>query len=61
LSNLTTKELTALEDSLGYEQVLVKKYRTLASQCNDAAIKSRLENIADRHQGHYDALFNFVK
>ncbi|MCL2546647.1 MAG: spore coat protein [Oscillospiraceae bacterium] len=61
MSNLTTKELTALEDTLGYEQVLIKKYQTLASQCSDAAIKSRLENIANRHQGHYDALFNFLK
>ena len=61
MSNLTTKELTALEDSLGSEQVLVKKYRTLASQCTDTAIKSRLENIANRHQGHYDALFNYLK
>jgi len=61
MSNLTTKELTALEDSLGYEQVLVKKYHTLAGQCSDPAIKARLQNIADKHQKHYDTLFNYLK
>ncbi len=61
MSNLTTKELTALEDQLGYEQVLVKKYRTMASQCNDSTIKSRLESIASRHQGHFDTLVNYLK
>jgi rubrerythrin len=61
LSNLTTKELTAIEDTLAYEQVLVKKYRTLAGTCTDAAIKSRMENIANRHQGHYDTLVNYLK
>ena len=61
MSNLTTKELTALEDTLGYEQVLIKKYHTWANQCQDPAIKSRLENVANRHQEHYDTLFNHLK
>ena len=61
MNNLTTKELTALEDQLGYEQVLVKKYRAMAGQCSDTTIKSRLENIANRHQIHYDTLVNYLK
>ena len=60
-TNLTTKELTALEETLGAEQVLVKKYRTMASQCNDAGLKSRLESIAGRHQRHYDTLISHLK
>jgi len=58
---LTSKELTALEDQLGGEDVLVKKYKTLASQCTDTAIKSRLEAIAEKHQCHYDRLTTYLK
>ena len=61
VNTLTTKELAALEDQLGYEQVLIKKYRTMANTCSDSQIKSRLENIANRHQSHYDSLFNYLK
>ena len=60
MPNLTTKELTALEDLLGAEQVMVKKYRTMASQCTDNQLKSSYENIANRHQQHYDTLANHL-
>ena len=61
MPNLTTKELTALEETLGAEQVLVKKYRTMSGQCTDAGIKTRLESIASRHQQHYDTLISHLK
>ena len=61
MPNLTAKELTALEETLGAEQVLIKKYRTMASQCTDAGLKTRLENIATRHQRHYDTLISHLK
>ena len=61
MANLTTKELTALEEQLGSEQVVIKKYRTLISQCSDTTIRSRLENILTRHQHHYDTLINYLK
>ena len=61
MSNLTTKELSALEDQLGYEQVAVKKFKTLAGQCSDAAIQSRLETIAGQHQQHFNTLVNYLK
>ncbi len=61
MANLTTKELTALEEQLGSEQVLIKKYHTMASQCTDPALKNRLDSIAGRHQQHYDKLISFLK
>lgn len=61
MANLTSKELTALEDQLGYEQVLIKKYRTMANQCNDTALKTRLECISGKHQQHYDKLAGYLK
>ncbi len=60
MASLTTKELTALEEQLGSEQVLVKKYRTMAGQCSDTAIKNSLETIAGRHQQHYDKLLTYL-
>lgn len=60
MANLTTKELSALEDQLGYEQVLIKKYRTMAEQCTDMNIKSSLQNISQKHQQHYDKLVSYL-
>ena len=61
MPNLTAKELTALEETLGAEQVLIKKYRSMAGQCADAGLKSRLESISARHQRHYDTLISHLK
>lgn len=58
---MTTKELTALEEQLGSEQVLIKKYRTMASQCQDVALKTKLDGIASRHQQHFDTLKGYLK
>lgn len=61
MANLTSKELTALEDQLGNEQALVKKYRAMATMCTDQKIKSDLESIATKHQQHYSTLVSFLQ
>jgi len=61
MSNLTAKEATALEDQLGMEQMLVAKYRGLATQCSDAVIKNKLEQIADQHQQHYNTIVTYLQ
>ncbi len=61
MNSLTTKELTALEEQLGSEQVLIKKYHTMSGQCTDPALKTRLESLATKHQSHYDKLVNYLK
>jgi len=61
MANLTSKELSALEDQMNYEQVLVKKYRAMATLCNDNKIKTDLEGIATKHQMHYDRLMTFLQ
>jgi rubrerythrin len=58
---MTTKELTALQDQLVEEQVVTKKYRTMAKQCSDPAIRQKLEAIASRHQRHFDTLMGHLK
>ncbi|MDR1157906.1 MAG: hypothetical protein LBK75_06315 [Oscillospiraceae bacterium] len=61
MANLTTKECSALKDLLGTEQILVKKYRTMAGQCTDAALKNQFTGIAARHQRHFDTLTNHLR
>ena len=60
MPNLTSKEATALEEQLTAERLLVQKYRVAASSTNDLAMKTKFEQIASRHQGHYDKLVTFI-
>ena len=60
MANLTAKELTALDETLNSEQVLIKKFQTMAGQTTDSVIKSKLETIAGKHQQHYNELLNFL-
>ena len=61
MANLTSKELTALEDQLGSEQNLVKKYQAMACLCNDSTIRQDLETMATKHQQHVNALIRFLQ
>ena len=59
--NLTSKELTAIEDQLSHEQTLVKKYQAMACLCSDTAIANELNGYARRHQQHFDTLVSFLR
>ncbi len=61
MANLSAKELTALEDQLGSEQTLIKQYRAMACLCNDMNIQQEFNNIAERHQQHYNTLMTFLQ
>ena len=61
MANLTTKELTALEDQIGMEQTLIKKYQVMSGMCGDEQIKQRLTDFAQKHQNHYDTLMTFLQ
>jgi len=61
MASLTCKELTALEDTLGSEQNLVKKYQALASLCSDSKIQKDLESMAQMHQQHANTLAKFLQ
>ena len=56
MANLTTKELTALD-----EQVLVKKYQAMACRGTDSKVQGDLRSIADKHQKHCDTLLGFLQ
>ncbi len=61
MSNLTSKELSALEDQISHEETLVKKYEAMACLCGNTSIQQELTNIADKHRNHYNTLVSFLQ
>lgn len=61
MANLTTKELSALEDQLGFEGMLCCKYQDAAKSAAEPELKSLYEGYAVQHKQNYDTLLNFLK
>ncbi|MEG0035510.1 MAG: hypothetical protein RR147_01525 [Oscillospiraceae bacterium] len=61
MANLTSKELTALDEQIGSEENLVKKFEAMACLCNDAKIQQDLNNFANKHRAHYNTLVSFLQ
>lgn len=61
MANLTTKELSALEDQLGFEGMLCCKYQDAAKNAGEVELKTMYESYAAQHKQNYDALLNFLK
>lgn len=57
MEQLTEKELSTLNDLLAGEELLVKKFKMLAQQAEDAEIKQKYEHISEQHQRHFNALY----
>lgn len=58
--NLTEKELTAIEDQLNGEKLLVTKIKAYSQMCTDPELKQKCNSIASKHQAHYDKLLSFL-
>jgi hypothetical protein len=61
LANLTSKELSAIEDQASQEQTLVKKYQAMSSMCTDTKIQQCLNDYAGKHQQHFNSLVSFLQ
>lgn len=61
MTQLTTKELSVLTEQIAAEQSLVAKYNRLAQDTHDAALRTKFNEIAQRHQNHYDAMFAYLR
>lgn len=57
MNQLSEKELSAINELLGEEELLVKKFKMLAQHTEDQSIKNEFERIADKHQGHFNMLY----
>ena len=60
VANLTLKELSAIEDQLNCEQMLIKKYKAYAQSATDPQIKTTCEQIAAQHKQHFDTLMGHL-
>ncbi len=61
MAQLSEKELSIIGDLLGDEELLTKKFKMLAAQTQDTEIKQKYERISEQHQGHYNALYEYLK
>ncbi len=61
MANLTSKELSAIEDQIGSEQTLVKMYEAMACLCSDTKVQDELNGYANRHKQHYNTLLSFLQ
>lgn len=57
MEQVSAKELSALQDLLSEEELLIKKFQMLAEHSKDAEIKQQFNDIANKHQGHFNELY----
>ncbi len=58
MTNLSEKELSAVQDILNEEDLLIRKFKNLSDQCQDKEIKDKLLSISDRHQKHFNSIYS---
>ena len=56
MPQLTSKELSGLEDILTCEDIIIKKYKGYATLCENKDIKDRFLALADEHSRFYNTL-----
>lgn len=61
MAQITSKELGGISDLLAVEKNLIAKYKEDAAMTKDASLKNTYEQIAMRHQRHYDELLSNLK
>lgn len=57
MSELSAKELSAIQDLLSDEQLLTKKFQMLSEHTQDPAIKQKYQEISAKHQEHFNRLY----
>ena len=61
MAKLTTKELSALEDQLGFEKMLCCKYQDAAGKTAEAELKNCYTQYANQHRQNYETLLGFLR
>ncbi len=60
MANLTTKELSGIEDQLKSEENMICKCKYYADSVHDLALKNKFNEIATQHQEHYNQLLSLL-
>ena len=58
MSQLSEKELSVIQDLLADEDLLVKKFQMLAEHAQDEQLKSKMLEISDKHQRHFNQIYS---
>lgn len=61
MAQITSKELNGLSDLLSMEKNLIAKYNQFAKDSQDSTIAAKYEQLACRHQRHYDEMVSNLK
>lgn len=57
MAHLSEKELSFVKDLLTEEDLLVKKFKMLADQSENAEVKEEMMKISNKHQEHFNKLY----
>ena len=57
MSKLSEKELSQIKDLLSEEELLVKKFQMLAEHAKTPELKTKMIDISNNHQGHFNELY----
>ena len=58
MSHLSEKELSSIQELLADEDLLVKKFKMLAENAQDEKVRSKMMEISNKHQEHFNELFS---
>ncbi|MDD3361726.1 MAG: hypothetical protein PHW34_08645 [Hespellia sp.] len=60
MHSLSEKELSALNDLMADEELLVKKFKMLSEHSQDQEIQAKFKEISTKHQGHLNSLYSLL-
>lgn len=60
-NQISEKELSALNDLLTEEELLIKKFKMLAEHSTDQEVSAKFTEISEKHQGHFNSLYAQLK
>lgn len=58
MAQLSEKELASIQELLADEDLLVKKFKMLAEHTQDDKVRSKMMEISDKHQKHFNELYS---
>lgn len=58
MSQLSEKELASIQECLADEDLLVKKFKMLAEHATNEQVKSKMMEISEKHQKHFNELYS---
>ena len=58
MAQLSEKELSSIQELLADEDLLVKKFKMLVEHSQDEKVRSKMLEISDKHQRHFNDLYS---